>query len=155
MIPIEALEKMIELYTWEDFEATEQGRILVVNRQWGSIPYFMRVGLHLNRATQAIMACGQFLRMRPVTEGDGWRKLKKLYPSNPNACLYRKERDYHDKKEFNPSDIWDPRPSMPTPQMPGQPNFLDKGWISDLATTMRTDSSSIARLQRKYYEGKS
>jgi hypothetical protein len=152
MIPIETLEELIKDYTWEDFEATEQGRILVVDRKWGSVPYFMRVGLHLvNRPTQAIMSMGRFLRMRELGGIFGDLKLKKIDPANPNGCLYPKQGDNPNFHIFNPANVWDPRPRPP--EVPPPKRWFDDSAQFGWSKHLRTSGPLLARLQRKY-EGK-
>ncbi len=68
--------------TWEMFEAKQRGELVI-----GGYTFAMRVGLHLKRPTQAIMAAGQFVRMRSAGNATG-RDLKVLDPAMPGNCLY-------------------------------------------------------------------
>lgn len=69
--------------TWEMFEKQHSGDLKI-----GGYIFSMRVGLHLQRPTQAVMAAGQFIKMRSAGNATG-RKLKVLDPNMPNRALYK------------------------------------------------------------------
>jgi hypothetical protein len=81
---IEQLDKLISHYDWSDFENDRLGIIPIPHPALlASIRFTMRVGLYFGEPTQAIMACGKFIRMRPA---QGFDKktyvLKELDPDN-------------------------------------------------------------------------
>lgn len=91
---------------WEDFEPIPDGhKVISGDRLWPNSdqPYtydcYLRVGLHLNRPTQAIMACGQFIKMRKY-DGSGLIDQGvnvgyfKLDPRCPQHGLYQNTSPY-------------------------------------------------------------
>jgi hypothetical protein len=98
-VSIGQLIRIAENTTWEAFEAMPDGRLLLQDHAQtllkGEEPvnqllwvFEMRVGLHFERAMQAIMSCGHFIRMRSADNWTGY-SLKKLVPEQPDSCLYR------------------------------------------------------------------
>lgn len=99
-ISIEKLARIVEDTPWDAFEATPDGRLLVMDRAQTILPeeedvdhrpwvFEMRVGLHLDRPTQAIMSCGHFIKLRRDNRWEQYRSfLGVLDPEHPNHCLY-------------------------------------------------------------------
>jgi hypothetical protein len=97
--PSEAtLTRILDYYDWPMFEARPTGNLRL--SEWASIPggeelvsipptydFYMRVGLHLGRPTQAIFSHGKFLRIRREKRFEGC-DLKKIDPNKPDECLY-------------------------------------------------------------------
>ncbi|RPI87193.1 MAG: hypothetical protein EHM40_23150 [Chloroflexi bacterium] len=89
---IDELERLISHVTWDDFERTDLGEFTV-----GYVPpremepvfikFCMRVGLHMNRPFQAVIADNQFVRLRAAPEYNN-HNLKRLVAAHPAACLY-------------------------------------------------------------------
>jgi hypothetical protein len=97
-ITLDQLIRIAEDKTWEDFEAMQDGRLLLQDRAQTILSeeeeispslwvFEMRVGQHFERPMQAIMSCGHFIRMRSA-ESWGACQLGKLDPAKPNNCLY-------------------------------------------------------------------
>lgn len=89
MNKIEELERILGQfhYTWEHFEANECGEIKIKDPMWGENTFKMRIGLHMGRPTQAIMAIGSFVKLRAAPKY-GQYVLAKLDPQYPDDCLY-------------------------------------------------------------------
>lgn len=98
---LEELQKWFDglHYSWELFESVETGQILPGVCSIENCPHCsvsgqappmlrMRVGLHMGRPTQAIMAEGHFLRIRAARPEFAVAYLKKLDPQYPDTCLY-------------------------------------------------------------------
>lgn len=103
MTPIKELKDELvafgERLHFENFERTQLGHLtydlpirwLVEDEEpWTTYDFYMRVGLHLGRVTQAIMCCGHFLKMRAESR---WPKelynaMKPLDPLSPDDNLY-------------------------------------------------------------------
>lgn len=89
---VEELDALLGDYTWEDFEGLDMGEIRVTSRKLlmlrgrGTL-FKMRVGLYMGRPMQAIIAEGQFVRMRPATQYEGF-ELKRLDCTEPDECVY-------------------------------------------------------------------
>jgi len=81
-LPVEELEALIKDLRWEHFEADPLGQIQVGNKL-----FCMRIGIHMNRPVQAIIADGQFVRMRSAEFYDD-KKLHKIDPDRLAECLY-------------------------------------------------------------------
>jgi hypothetical protein len=81
------LEKMIEPLDWDDFQAIPDGNIHYWNERTGTVCFYYRVGLHMKRPMEAIMAKGQFIRFRPAPDLANFH-LERLDPDNVNNCLY-------------------------------------------------------------------
>lgn len=80
--PVEELEALIKDYRWEHFEADPLGQIQVGNKL-----FCMRVGIHMDRPVQAIIADGQFVRMRSADFYKD-KQLQKIDPERLAECLY-------------------------------------------------------------------
>ena len=94
----EKLKKLLPKWaSWEAFEDTDDGNIEI---------FSMRVGTHLGRPTQAVMAEGHFLKIRARPDFAGYQ-LKRLDPSNPDECLYPPRAN----KMYIPSQakLWRPK----------------------------------------------
>jgi hypothetical protein len=86
LIPI--LEKGLGERTFADFEKATKGEMdLHTGLTFRRTRFKMRVGLHLNRPTQAIIAEGQFVRMRAAPEYADY-ELRVLDAQKPDSCLY-------------------------------------------------------------------
>src|SRR5215469_15398800 len=68
---------------WDDFEKTMLGDITI-----SGIKYCYRVGYHMKQARKAIMACGIFVRIAPVSAGLKRRVFYTLNPTDPDAALF-------------------------------------------------------------------
>lgn len=84
---IPTLEKALGERTFIDFEQITKGEMQLHAGGFGRTTFKMRVGLHLGRPTQAIIAQGCFVRMRAATEYADY-ELKVLDANNPDVCLY-------------------------------------------------------------------
>jgi len=67
---------------WTHFE-----QFIIGIAVFGGIEFKMRIGLHMKRPTQAVMALGQFVKLRRANEY-GRFKLKNLTPEAPDTCVY-------------------------------------------------------------------
>ena len=67
---------------WDEFSKVNNGTI-----ELEGIPFKLRVGLHLKRPMRAIIAMGQFVRVKAASEFIGYQ-LKKLTPEAPDTCMY-------------------------------------------------------------------
>lgn len=97
------LHRILNYYDWPVFEARPCGDLRL--SEWSSIPggeeltanpeshqFYMRVGLHLGRPTQAIFSNGKFLRIRREKRFDGC-DFKKIDPNKPDECLYEEYKE--------------------------------------------------------------
>ena len=85
---IPALEQALGERAFANFEETTKGEILLnTGLTFRRTKFKMRIGLHLNRPTQAIIAEGHFVRMRAAPEYADY-ELKVLDANNPDNCLY-------------------------------------------------------------------
>lgn len=80
---VESVARYAMDHTFKIFEASPRGEIEFP----GNGKFFMRVGLHMNRATQAVMGAGKFIKMRDAAEWKDW-DLHTLNPQNPESCIY-------------------------------------------------------------------
>lgn len=98
-VAVENLSRIAEDTPWEAFEAMPDGRLVLFDRAQTMLEdeegvdrrgwvFDMRYGLHMNRAAQAIMSCGHFIRFRLRSDWENYA-LQKMDPSNPDASLYR------------------------------------------------------------------
>lgn len=76
------LREVIAHVPWEDFSKINNGTIRVEN-----IDFKLRVGLHMKRPMRAIIAIGQFVRVKAAPEFAEY-PLKLLTPDAPDTCLY-------------------------------------------------------------------
>jgi len=76
------LRELIAHIHWDEFSKLNNGTI-----ELQGIQFKLRVGLHLGRPTQVIIAEGQFIRMRAAPEYAD-HELKVLDAKNPDNCLY-------------------------------------------------------------------
>lgn len=75
--------------TWAHFESNNRGEIpLRLKGFRETILIRMRVGLHMGKPMQALIADDQFIRMRSVPEYESY-SLNKLEPEWPDKCLYK------------------------------------------------------------------
>lgn len=97
------LRRILDYYDWPVFEARPCGDLRL--SEWSSIPdgeeltanpeshqFYMRVGLHLGRPTQAIFSNGKFLQIRREKRFDGC-DFKKIDPNKPDECLYEEYKE--------------------------------------------------------------
>ena len=78
--------------TWAHFESNNRGEIpLRLKGFRETILIRMRVGLHMGKPMQALIADDQFIKMRSVPEYEGY-SLNKLEPEWPDKCLYIKDK---------------------------------------------------------------
>lgn len=74
--------------SWAHFESTNRGEIPLRSKGFReTILIRMRVGLHMGKPMQALIADNQFIRMRSAPEFEGC-SLNKLEPEWPDKCLY-------------------------------------------------------------------
>ena len=79
------LEQMIADIEWEQFQEPTDGNIYFWHL--GKIKFCYRIGAHFKRPMEAIMAQGQFIRMRAAPHYEHF-ELKRLDPDNVDKCLY-------------------------------------------------------------------
>jgi len=89
---IDELEQLISNLTWEDFEKTDWGELTIGyvpphQKEPIFIKFCMRVGLHMNRPFQAVIAVSQYVRLRAAPQYTGY-KLHRLNASHPSGCWY-------------------------------------------------------------------
>lgn len=100
---VKYLDDLLGAVSYPSFETVKSGNISV-----GGILFQMRLGLHLKRPIQAIMACNQFIRMRRITniglsEHEVVSQIKQdLDATNPDNCWFPYQR------ALNPSRSWHP-----------------------------------------------
>ena len=117
---IDELERLISNLTWEDFEKTDRGEFTV-----GYVPpnqsepifikFYMRIGLHMNRPFQAVLADNQYVRLRAVPEYAN-HKLERLDAARPTTCLYS-PRTIYPGNEGRP--FWKPEESRESVSVTG------------------------------------
>lgn len=105
---VEELERLISSITWDDFEKTDLGEFTVGYVPPGEqeplfIKFSMRVGLHMNRPFQVVIADKQFVRLRAAPAYTG-HVLKRLFAADPNYCLYTPRV----RTGFNSRPLWQP-----------------------------------------------
>ncbi|RPI87191.1 MAG: hypothetical protein EHM40_23140 [Chloroflexi bacterium] len=109
LIPV--LEKGLGERTFADFEQASRGEIdLHTGLTFRRTKFKMRVGIHLGRPTQAILAEGQFVRMRSAPEYADY-ELKVLDAKNPDSCLYEQlvaevGKPGLIRSSWKPSEFW-------------------------------------------------
>lgn len=85
------LADLINDISWDDFRRTEAGDIWVhipsLFDKGGLIKFCYRVGLHLKRPMEAIIAKDQFVRMRSSKEFETF-ELCRLDAERPDDCFY-------------------------------------------------------------------
>jgi len=84
---VAALEKALGERSFPDFEQAPKGQIDIHAGSFKRTKFKMRIGLHLQRPTQAIIADGHFVRMRAAPEYVDY-ELKVLDANNPDNCPY-------------------------------------------------------------------
>ena len=85
---IPALERALGERSFANFESDAKGELLLnTGLTFKRTKFKMRIGLHLNRPTQAIIAEGHFIRMRAAPEYADY-ELKVLDANHPDNCLY-------------------------------------------------------------------
>ncbi len=92
-ISLEELHKLAEPYSWDDFEDTNDGHIKVPLGSTDPLgqSFYMRVGLHMKRPMQVLIAEGNFIRMRSEKRWPEWLpQFKQLDPKEPSGCIYQK-----------------------------------------------------------------
>jgi hypothetical protein len=83
---IEELEVLIADVEWERFQEPNDGNFHVWLKP-NLIKFSYRVGLHFKRPMEAIMAKGEFVRMRAAPQYSQF-DLIRLDPENVDKCLY-------------------------------------------------------------------
>ena len=83
----EQLQAMVENVDWEQFREPNDGNLHVWDGQQ-LIRFAYRIGLHLKRPMQAVMAKGHFIKMVAVPEFEPYY-LARLDPENVDATLYK------------------------------------------------------------------
>ncbi len=83
-VTLEYCQMLAEEVPFERFEETFSGDIGI-----GDTIFKMRIGLHMQRPMQAIIAHRQFIKMRPETRFNE-RRLLTLDALSPDTCLYNK-----------------------------------------------------------------
>ena len=68
---------------WDDFEKTYRGDITI-----SGLKYCYRLGYHMKLLRKAIMACGIFVRIGPMSKDLQNRIYKTLDPSDPDKALF-------------------------------------------------------------------
>lgn len=108
LLPV--LEKALGDIPFSKFEEETRGELrLRTGLGLRHTKFRMRVGLHLGRPTQAIIAEGVFVRMRAAPEYADF-ELKVLDANNPDVCLYEQLVAEVGKpgltKAWRPTDIY-------------------------------------------------
>jgi hypothetical protein len=148
---VEKLARIAEDSDWAAFEVMTDGRLLLHDRAQTILPeeeglddrpwlFEMRVGLHLDRPTQAIMSCGHFVRIRRDERwGPYHTYLQVLDPAFPNRCLYTA---YGNPAIYgNPAMFWHPQilssqsSIIPGTIFQGGPSYVAPGnWTTNNTT---------------------
>ena len=92
-LSLEELHSLLKPYNWDDFEATQDGYLPIAQQPADpeGISFYMRVGLHMKRPMQVIIAEGNFVRMRVEKRWLEWQpQFKTIDPKNPKESLYEK-----------------------------------------------------------------
>jgi len=92
-LSLEELHSLLKPYNWDDFEATQDGYLPIAQQPADpeGISFYMRVGLHMKRPMQVIIAEGNFVRMRAEKRWPEWQpQFKTIDPKNPKESLYKK-----------------------------------------------------------------
>jgi hypothetical protein len=101
------LQKALGETTFSKFEENPKGELKIhTGLNFRATKFKMRVGLHLGRPTQAIIAEGQFVKMRAAPEYADY-ELRVLDANNPDACLYEQLI-----AEVGPTKRWNPIRSL-------------------------------------------
>ena len=97
MYTVEELDEIIrkEWYDWNNFEVTWTGELYAKN-----IRFSLRVGLYMLQPMQAIIAEGQFVRMKTFSGSKTDFDFMKLDPKRPDLGLYT--------PTFNHRPLWMP-----------------------------------------------
>lgn len=91
------LADLINDISWDEFRQTDEGNIWVHAPTLFDetlVKFSYRVGLHLKRPMEAIMAQGLFIRMRGTKDYDAF-ELSRLDPENPDTCYYSNQPYYN------------------------------------------------------------
>jgi hypothetical protein len=127
------LTKVLGTLTFENFAPVPNGNITICG-----ILFHYRVGLFLGVPSQAIVACGQFVKLQQSREkAQHWTNLKVLEPELPEKCLYQ---------HFPGSpDRWEP-PSKESPAA---------AILQQLATMQQAQAAQLkqAAMQNPLYQG--
>ncbi len=93
----ERLSEMIAAVPWGSLEKIDDGHFMMIDTQsiddeFGESVYdfYLRVGLHMGRPVQVVMANGNFMRFRGGMKWEAY-PLKQLNPKKPLESLYSKE----------------------------------------------------------------
>jgi len=138
---VEELEEMINDLRWEHFESEMWGQI-----QISKIIFAMRVGLHMDRPTQAVMAEGQFVRMRSA---DYWKDfmLTKLDPDRLYESLYFLRGGQSVNSAMD--TLWRPKELMPTQAGMGGLNPGIYGGAAQMTAAQLLQIQQTLQLQSK------
>ena len=101
------LPDMIKDLDWVSWQNTDNGDLYVFDNP-KLIRFCMRVGEHLRRPTMAIIAAGQFVRLRHAQEYEQF-ELNRLDPENPDACLYWIPQGQPTQLLASPMKTWTPK----------------------------------------------
>jgi len=131
--------------TWAHFESTARGEIPLHFKGFRErILIRMRVGLHMGKPMQALIADDKFIRMRAAPEYENY-KLLKLDPLFPDKCLYSDNRVWVSKghkfwKPYLKSD-WSIYGSMVTATL--------RNRTGQLAQNLSRNNAALLRLTKK------
>jgi hypothetical protein len=145
MRTIEEIERAMRLQkdmTWAHFESTIRGEIPLHFKGFRErILIKMRVGLHMGKPMQALIADDQFIRMRAAPEYADC-KLTKLDPLFPDKCLYIDNRVFTSKghKFWKPYKNWNLSDIV---------NTTLKNRTGQLAQNLSRNNSLLLRLTKK------
>jgi len=90
-LTMDDLQALIESLDWDEFQRRDHGEIYVhvpTKVPYELIRYSYRVGTHFKRPMEAIMAKGDFIRMRAPEKLYQPEMLLRLDPENVDGCLY-------------------------------------------------------------------
>lgn len=126
---VEQLREMIKGLSFKDFEKRASGNIYKCG-----IRFHMRIGLHMRRPSQVIMACGKYVRIHPYQTA--LNNLIRLNPEEPDSALYDNTSSFR----------WKPT------RYPNLGEIISttlKNRSAELAANMGRNNAAFARLTRR------
>jgi len=150
---VEELEQMIGHLNWKDFEKTDAAEITLlppapanVQRE-PPVRFVMRVGLHMNRPAQVIIAMGHFVRLRAAPEYEGY-ELARLDPGDPDNSLYDGLVAIAGTNNIEKKAKWRP-PLKLFGNMSEIVNATIRNMTGQLAANMKRNNNLLMRLIKK------